>query len=153
MFRVKDGKARRNTKPTTTTTTHLEIDFFLHCDDTDHWLSIQDVALLARNRIALFFSFSLLGLFVCSFVSFFLREYLALLLSLLLCCGVVVVSRPVWYYKDTRARATKWWKESEGRRKESIKAQKHRKRSCAHDTPSPLPLLPPFFLTCSRYSR
>jgi hypothetical protein len=39
MFTVKDGKARRNTKPTTsttTTTTHLDIDIFLHCDDTDH---------------------------------------------------------------------------------------------------------------------
>jgi hypothetical protein len=39
------------------------------------------------------------------FLSFFLREYLAVFLSLLLCCGVVVVvSRPVWYYKrHTRA--------------------------------------------------
>lgn len=108
---------------------------------------------LAIGLLSFFLSLSFVCSFVRSFVCFFLREYLALFLSLLLCCGVVVVSRPVWYYKDTRARATKWCKESEGRRKESIKAQKHLKRSCAHDTPSPPPLLPPFFLTCSRYSR
>ncbi len=154
MFRVKDGKARRNTKPATSTTTHLEIDFFLHCDDTDYWLSMQDVALLARNRIALFFSFSLVCLSVSFFLSFFASIWLFSFFF-----SFAAASWWWWWWvvlfgvTKTRARATKWWKKCKGRRKEPIKAQKHLKRSCAHDTPSPLTLLPPFFLTCSRYSR
>jgi hypothetical protein len=60
-------------------------------------------------------------LFVSFF--FFLREYLALFLSLLLCCGVVVVSRPVWYYKDTRARH----KVMEGKQRSQKRVQKSTK--------------------------
>jgi hypothetical protein len=65
------------------------------------------VALLARNRIALSFFLSpfLSRLSVCLIVSFFLSSRVSGSFPFsLLSCGVVVVSRPVWYYKDTRAR-------------------------------------------------
>jgi predicted membrane protein len=84
--------------------------------------------LLAIGLLSFFLSLFLSCWSVCLFVSFFffLREYLALFLSLLLCCGVVVVvvvSRPVWYYKDTRARH----KVMEGKQRSQKRVQKSTK--------------------------
>ncbi len=155
MFTVKDGKARRNTKPTTQQqrTWRLIFSYTVMIPITDSrsrmWRCSLEIGLLS---LFFFLPFSLVCLFVWLFLSFFLREYLALFLSLCFPAASWWWVVPFGITK-TRARATKWWKECKGRRKESIKAQKHLKRSCAHDTPSPPPLLPPFFLTCSRYSR
>ncbi len=114
---------------------------------------------LAFGLLSYFLSLFLSRLSVCLFDSFFLSFFLSSRVSGCFPFSFALLRRggggesSCLVLQKTHARATKWWKESKGRRKESKKAQKHLKRSCAHDTPSPLPLLPPFFLTCSRYSR